>query len=139
VKDPTGNIWYVATRFPGVQQVKGMRTLTPYLHHQNPLGLIDFLKQAFSAQELGVYKSPEGRVMHAALRIGEAIVEMGEAEPMPAGFYLYVQDADALYRQAVAAGAKSRLAPADQPYGDRIGVVEDGWGNTWCIATHLGR
>jgi PhnB protein len=139
VKDPTGNIWYMATRFPGVQGVKGMRTLTPYLHHQNPLGLIDFLKQAFSAQELGVYKSPEGRVMHAALRIGEAIVEMGEAEPMPAGFYLYVQDADALYRQAVAAGAKSLLAPADQPYGDRIGVVEDGWGNTWCIATHLGR
>ena len=77
--------------------------------------------------------------MHAALRIGDAIVEMGEAEPMPAGFYLYVPDADALYRQAVAAGARSLLTPADQPYGDRMAVVEDGWGNTWCIATHLGR
>lgn len=139
VKDPTGNLWYIATRFPGVGQWEGMRALTPYLHHHNPLGLIDFLKQAFSAQELGVYKSPEGRVMHAALQIGDAIVEMGEAEPMPAGFYLYVPDADALYRQAVAAGAKSVYAPADQPYGDRMGVVEDGWGNGWCIATHLGR
>jgi uncharacterized glyoxalase superfamily protein PhnB len=139
VKDPSGNIWYMATRFPGAGQWEGMRTLTPYLHHQNPLGLIDFLKQGFSAQELGVYKSPEGRVMHAALRIGDAIVEMGEAASMPAGFYLYVPDADALYRQAVAAGAKSIYAPADQPYGDRMGVVEDGWGNSWCIATHLGR
>jgi len=139
VKDPTGNLWYIATRFPGVPATEGMRTLTPYLHHQNALGLIDFLKRAFSAQELGVYKSPEGRVMHAALRIGDAVVEMGETTPMPAGFYLYVPDADAFYRQAVAAGAKSVYAPADQPYGDRMGVVEDGWGNGWCIATHLGR
>ena len=138
VKDPTGNMWYIATRFPGVEAAEGMRTLTPYLHHQNALGLIDFLKRAFSAQELGVYKSPEGRVMHAALRIGDAIVEMGETTPMAAGFYLYVPDADALYRQAMAAGAKSVYPPADQPYGDRMGVVEDGWGNGWCIATHLG-
>lgn len=138
VKDATGNLWYIATRFPGAEALEGMRTLTPYLHHQNALGLIDFLKRAFSAQELGVYKSPEGRVMHAALRIGDAIVEMGETTPMPAGFYLYVPDADALYRQAVAAGAKSVYAPADQPYGDRMGVVEDDWGNGWCIATHLG-
>ena len=76
--------------------------------------------------------------MHAALRIGDAIVEMGETTPMPAGFYVYVPDADALYRQAVAAGAKSVYAPADQPYGDRMCVVEDDWGNGWCIATHLG-
>lgn len=138
VKDPTGNIWYMATRLPGVKGVEGMRTVTPYLHHQNAPGLIEFLKRAFDAQELGIYKSPEGRVMHAALRIGDAIVEMGETTPMPAGFYLYVEDADFVYLQALSAGARSIMAPMDQPYGDRMGVVEDDWGNTWCIATHLG-
>jgi PhnB protein len=138
VKDPTGNLWYIATRLPGVMPMEGMRTVTPYMHHENALGLIAFLKQAFGAQELGVYKSPEGRVMHAALRIGDAIVEMGETTPMPASFYLYVPDVDAVYRQAVAAGAKSLLAPADQPYGDRLAVVEDAWGNGWCIAANRG-
>ena len=137
VKDATGNLWYIATRLPGAAAVEGMRTVTPYLHHTNPLGLIDFLKQAFDARELGIYKSPEGRVMHAALRVGTAILEMGEATPMPASFYVYVPDADELYEQAVAAGAKPLLAPTNQPYGDRMGVVEDGWGNTWCIATNL--
>jgi PhnB protein len=139
VKDPTGNIWYMATRLPGATALEGMRTVTPYLHHTNPLGLIDFLKQAFSAQELGIYKSPDGRLMHAVLRIGTAILEMGETTPMPASFYLYVPDANSLYEQAVTAGAKSVYAPVDQPYGDRMGVVEDAWGNTWCIATHLGQ
>jgi uncharacterized glyoxalase superfamily protein PhnB len=139
VKDPTGNLWYIATRLPGVAAMEGMRTVTPYLHHANPLGLIDFLKQAFRAEELGVYKSPEGRLMHAALRVGNAILEMGETTPMPASFYVYVPDADSLYEQAIAAGAKPLFAPINQPYGDRMGVVEDGWGNTWCIATHLGR
>jgi PhnB protein len=137
VKDPTGNIWYMATRLPGAAAVPGMSTVTPYLHHTNPLGLIDFLKQAFSAQELGIFKSPDGRLMHAVLRIGSAILEMGETTPMPASFYLYVPDADGLYEQAITAGAKSVFAPANQPYGDRMGVVEDSWGNTWCIATHL--
>lgn len=139
IKDPAGNLWYVATRLPGVQAVEGQRTVTPYLHHLNPLGLIEFLKQAFGAQELGVYKSPEGRLMHAALRIGNAILEMGETAPMPASLYLYVPDADHVYQQALAAGAKSIHAPADWPYGDRMGVVDDDWGNTWSIATHLGR
>jgi PhnB protein len=138
VKDPTGNLWFMATRFPGVAVVEGMRTVTPFLHQTNPLGLIDFLKQAFSAQELGIHKSPDGRLMHAAVRIGSAVLEMGETTPMPASFYVYVPDADGLYEQAMAAGAKSLLAPVDQPYGDRMGVVEDRWGNTWCIATHLG-
>lgn len=138
VKDPTGNSWYIATRFPGTHAMEGMRTVTPYMHHNNALGLIDFMKQAFSAQELGVFKAPDGRVMHAVVRIGDAIVEMGETTPMPASFYLYVPDADQVCRQAEAAGAKSVFAPADQPYGDRMGVVEDSWGNSWCIATHVG-
>jgi len=139
VKDPTGNLWYMATRFAETAAVEGMRTVTPYLHHQNVPGLIEFLKRAFGADSLGVQRAPDGRVMHADVRIGDAILEMGEAAPMPASFYLYVPDADAVYRQAVAAGAKSLVAPADQPYGDRLAVVEDAWGNGWCIATRLRR
>lgn len=139
VKDPSGNLWYIATRLPGAAAWEGIRSVTPYMHHENVLGLIGFLKQAFSAHELGVFKSPEGRVMHAALRIGDAIVEMGETTPMPATFYLYVPDADTVYRAAVAAGAKSLVPPADQAYGDRLAVVEDPWGNGWCIATHRGQ
>ena len=137
VKDPTGNMWYMATRLAGAPLVEGMRAVTPYLHQTSPLDVIEFLKQAFGAEELGIYKSPEGRVMHSVVRIGDAILEMGETPQMPASMYLYVSDADALYRQAIAAGAKSIFAPVDQPYGDRMGVVEDSWGNTWCIATHL--
>jgi PhnB protein len=139
VKDPTGNTWYIATRLPGAAAVEGMRAVTPYLHQANPLGLIDFLKRAFHAEELGIYKSPDGRVMHSVVRIGDAILEMGETTPMRAGFYMYVPDADALYERAVAAGAKSLYAPVDYPYGDHMGVIEDPWGNTWCIATHLGQ
>jgi len=139
IKDPTGNIWYMATRLPGVAPIEGIRTVTPYLHHGNPMGMIDFMKRAFGAQELGIYKSPDGRLMHAVLRIGNAILEMGETTPMPASFYVYVPDADELYEQAVAAGAKSLFPPVDQPYGDRMGVVEDNWGNSWCIATYMGR
>jgi uncharacterized glyoxalase superfamily protein PhnB len=75
--------------------------------------------------------------MHGALRIGDGAIECGEWEPLPAAFYLYVSDADALYRRAVEAGAKSLYPPSDQPYGDRMGGVEDPWGNTWYIASHL--
>ena len=101
--------------------------------------MLEFLKTALNAVEIGVYKTPEGKLMHGILRIGDGAVEMGEGEGAPSAFYLYVPDADALYKQAVDAGAKSLYAPADQPYGDRVGGVEDAWGNTWHIATHFGQ
>jgi PhnB protein len=76
--------------------------------------------------------------MYARLRIGNAAIELGEAEgpiaSMPSGFYLYVDDADALYERALAAGAKALLPPTDQRYGDRVAVVEDSTGNHWLIA-----
>ena len=139
IKDPTGNNWYLATRLPGAPPVEGLRTVTPFLHQMDPLGFIDFLKRGFGAQELGLHQSPEGRLMHAVLRIGNALVEMGEATPMPATFYVYVPDMDLVYERAIAAGAKPVAAPRDYPYGDRLGVVADNWGNNWCIATHLGQ
>ena len=137
VKDPGGNLWYIATHHG--PRDRELRTVTPYLLRVNALGLIDFLKAAFNAKEIGVYKSPEGQVMHAALRIGDGALEMGEDEGHPSAFYLYVADVDAVYRQALAAGAKPLYQPTDQPFGDRIGAVEDAWANTWCIASHLGR
>jgi uncharacterized glyoxalase superfamily protein PhnB len=137
VKDPTGNVWFIAT--PKGTRHEALRTVTPFLLAANALGLIEFLKTAFGAEEIGVYKSPEGKLLHAALRIGDAALEFGEAQGLPFAFYLYVPDADALYQQAVAAGAKPLYPPSDQPYGDRVGGVEDAWGNTWYIASHLGR
>ncbi len=138
LKDSAGNLWYPATRLAHAGPPEGIRTVVPYLHQQNSLGLIDFLKQAFNATPLGIFKSPQGQLMHGAVRIGDSVIEMGDAPRMPAVFYLYVPDADRLYEQALAAGAKSLSAPADQHYGDRVGAVEDDWGHTWYIATHLG-
>jgi PhnB protein len=137
VKDPTGNLWYIATRHMGTP-LEGVRTVTPYLLANDASGLIEFLREAFSARKEGeIFKSPEGKVMHAMLWIGEAAIEFGESQGLPFAFYLYVPDADALYRQAVAAGATSLFPPSDQPHGDRVGGVEDAWGNTWYIATHF--
>jgi PhnB protein len=138
VKDPVGNQWFIATRLSGVPAPEGMRTVTPYLHQENTVEFIEFLKRAFDAREEGVYKGPDGKVMHAAVWVGNAMMEMGDTDVVPAAFYLYVPDADAAYQQALAAGAKSLYAPVDHPYGDRSGGVEDAWGHTWYIATRLG-
>jgi PhnB protein len=137
VKDLAGNLWFIATHQGPTDGA--LRVVTPYLIRQNALGMLEFLKAAFDATEIGVYKTPEGKLMHAILRVGDGAVEMGEGEGSPSAFYLYVQDADALYKRALEAGARSLYAPADQPYGDRVGGVEDAWGNTWYIATHLGQ
>jgi PhnB protein len=137
VKDPAGNLWFIATHLGPTDGA--LRTVTPYLIRPNALGMVEFLKAAFNATEIGVYKTPDGKLMHGILRIGDGAVEMGEGQGAPSAFYLYVPDADAAHRQAVEAGAKSLYPPADQPYGDRVGGVEDAWGNTWYIATHVGQ
>jgi uncharacterized glyoxalase superfamily protein PhnB len=103
--------------------------------------LISFLKRAFGAEEVAKYASPDGVVHHAVIRVGDSVLEMGEAhgkyETMSAMFYLYVPNLEDVYRQAVAAGATSSQEPTDQPYGDRTAAVKDAFGNTWYIATHL--
>jgi uncharacterized glyoxalase superfamily protein PhnB len=137
VRDLAGNLWFIATHLGPTDGA--LRTVTPYLIRPNAFGMIDFLKAAFNATEIGIYKTPDGKLMHGALRIGDGAVEMGEGEGEPSAFYVYVQDADAVYKQAVEAGAKSLYAPADQPYGDRVAGVEDAWRNTWHIATYLGQ
>jgi len=141
VKDPHGNFWYIATHHGKSHIPEGLQSVNPYLHPRRAEPLISFLKRAFGAQEITKYPSPDGVIHHAVLRVGDAVLEMGEAhgkyEPMPAMFYLYVPNMDAVYRQALAAGATSHQEPTDQPYGDRNAAVKDTFGNTWYIATHV--
>ncbi len=141
VKDAAGNLWYVATSQGESYVPKDLHNVNPYLHPLRAEPLIGFMKRAFGAEEVAKYASPDGVVHHAVVRVGDSVIEMGEAhdkyEPMPAMFYLYAPDADALYRRALAAGAKSLQEPTAQPYGDRNSAVTDSFGNTWYIATHV--
>ena len=141
VRDRAGNFWYIATHKGESYIPKGLYNVNPYLHPLRAEPLIGFLKRAFGAQEAVKEASPDGVVHHAQIRVGNSVVEMGEAhgkhEPMPAMFYLYVPNVDAAYRRAVAAGATSFQQPTDQPYGDRNAGVRDSFGNTWYIATHM--
>ena len=141
VKDAAGNFWYIATAQGGSHVPKGLFSVNPYLHPRRAEPLIGFLKRAFGAEEVAKYASPDGVVHHAVIRVGDSVLEMGEAhgkyEPMEAMFYLYVPNMEVVYRQALAAGATSFQEPTDQPYGDRNAGVKDAFGNKWYIATHV--
>jgi PhnB protein len=119
----------------------GYHSVTPYLTVRGAARLIEFLKQAFGAEEMYRMPMPDGTVGHAEIRIGDSRIMMGEASeqwpPMPASLYFYVPDADAVYARALEAGAESVMALADQFYGDRHGGVRDPSGNVWWIATHI--
>ena len=137
IQDPAGNYWYIGRPLTGPVVPAGLSTVTPYLHPVGAPAYIEFLKQAFGAVEEARHLGPGGRVMHAQVRIGNAAIELGEPDPalpMPTTFYLYVDDADALYARAVAAGATSLAPPTDQWYGDRTASVQDATGNIWYIA-----
>ena len=137
VSDAFGNHWYIATAFGASYVPEGRRTVTPFVHPRGVPEYIEFLERAFSA-EIEIRAEHQGIVMHARMKIGSGAIEMGDTqgttEPMRTGFYLYVADADAVYAQAVAAGATSLAAPSDQSYGDRMGSVMDAQGIVWFIA-----
>ena len=118
----------------------GYHSVTPYLLTSEAARLIDFLKQAFAADERERVSRPDGAIMHAEVKIGDSVVMMGEPMepygPMPASLYVYVHDMDAIYQRALQAGATSVMEPADQFYGDRSAGVKDPFGNLWWIATH---
>lgn len=141
VRDVAGNYWYIATNKTTGHTPEGLRAVTPYLHPRGAASLIDFLERAFGAEEQYRAQSADGVIHHATVKIGDSMIEMGEAhgqwQPMPTTFFLYVDDVDAWYERAMAAGATSRGAPADQPYGDRVGGVADAFGNLWYLATHI--
>lgn len=142
VKDPFGNVWYIATPRDWVPSAEGIRAVQPFLHLRDAHNVIPFLETAFGAEALGVAKSPEGLILHATIKIANATLELNEAygefQPMPAYLHVYVPDTDAIYAQAVRAGATGVTPPANAPYGDRAATVKDPFGNTWFLATYLG-
>ena len=136
VSDSFGNTWFIATRFGPDYVGTDLGHVTPCLFPSNAPPLIDFLKRAFGAKVEGL-REQGGRLVHAFVRIGEAMVEMaeaGEQTSRPFGFYMHTDDVDALYHRALAAGAVSLLPPADQPFGDRLAIVQDPAGNRWLAA-----
>jgi uncharacterized glyoxalase superfamily protein PhnB len=142
-KDQFGNHWYIATPKGWTPGPEGLRSVQPYLHLREAHKMIPFLEAAFGAEAMGVHKSPEGAVLHGTIRIGNATLEIdeahGEFQPMPCHLHVYVPDTDAVYAQALRAGATSIEVPQDKPYGDRAAGVKDAWGNSWFIATYLGQ
>jgi PhnB protein len=143
VKDQFSNLWYIAITKGWTPGPEGLRSVQPYLHLREAHKMIPFLEAAFGSEAMGVHKSPQGAVLHATIRIGNATLEIdeahGEFQPMPCHLHVYVPDTDAVYAQALRAGATSVEAPQDKPYGDRSAGVKDAWGNSWFIATHLGQ
>lgn len=127
----------------------GYHTVTPYLSIKNAASAIDFYKKAFNAKELFRMADPSGKIGHAELQIGDSKIMLSDEFPgmsMPSpqtvggasiGIHLYVENVDALFKQAVAAGAKVDRPVSDQFYGDRLGKLTDPFGHTWSIATHI--
>jgi uncharacterized glyoxalase superfamily protein PhnB len=134
------------------QQVRpipeGFHTVTPHLVCANAAEAIEFYKKAFGAVEVGRMPSPDGKIMHASLRIGDSPLMLADEFPgygslgplalkgTPVVIHLYVQDVDAVYAQAVAAGAQAAMPPAEMFWGDRYGQLVDPFGHRWSLATH---
>lgn len=118
---------------------EGYNTIIPYLIVNNAAGFMQFMQDVFGAQETMRHMRDESTIMHAEMRVGDSVIMLadatGEYLPSPAGMFVYVQDADATFDKAMAAGATSVLAMCDQPYG-RTGGVKDPFGNTWWVTTH---
>ena len=119
----------------------GFHTVTPYLAVPDAQALIDFVVKVFDAKEREVIRRPDGQIRHAEVQIGDSIIMLGRTSSTfgtaTATLYVYVDDADARYQKALAAGATSIREPADQFYGDRHAGVKDPNDITWWIATHF--
>jgi len=128
---------------------EGMRTVTPHLVCAGAADAIEFYKKAFGAVEMARLPDPQGRVMHAMIRIGDSAVmlvdenrDWGALGPKtlkgtPVTIHLYVDDADAFAARAVKAGAKITMPVEDMFWGDRYGKLEDPFGHHWSVATHV--
>ncbi len=135
---------------PQVKPVpEGMHTVTPHLVCAGAADAIEFYKKAFKAVEMSRLPGPQGKVLHAMIRIADSAVMLGEEFPdcgafgpkalkgSPVTIHLYVEDADAFVKRAVAAGAKITMPLEDMFWGDRYGKIEDPFGHHWSIATHI--
>jgi PhnB protein len=125
---------------------EGFTTVTPQLHIDGAARAIDFYRNAFGATELERAMDPSGtKIWHAMLRIGNSVVFVNDvfremdpnAKQSNSSLWLYVEDVDAWFKRAVAAGATPAMPPMDAFWGDRMGQVVDPFGQKWTIATHI--
>ena len=128
---------------------QGYHSATPYLIVNGAARAIEFYKKAFGATELMRFPGPGGKLMHAEIKVGDSPIMLADEMPemeakspqayggTPVGIMLYVTDADATFKQAVAAGAKVVKPVQDQFYGDRSGTLIDPFGHKWTIGTHV--
>ena len=122
-------------------------TVTPSLVMKDCNKTIEFYKKALGAQELMRMPGPDGKIMHAEIKVGNSHVMMNDeimgsksAETLgasPVTFYLYVEDADSSFKKAIAAGCKEIMPVADMFWGDRMGAVSDPYGYKWNFSTHV--
>jgi PhnB protein len=123
--------------------------VVPYLCVSDAAGAIEFYKKGFGATEIMRLPDPSGKIGHAEVKIGKALVmladefpEHGHVSPKTLGgstvkLHMYVEGVDAFFEKAVAAGAKVLIPLADQFYGDRSGRLEDPFGHVWVVSTHI--
>ena len=128
----------------------GFHTITPHLIIKDAAGAIDFYKKAFGAEELSRMAMPDGRLIHASLKIGDSVLMLCDEFPehgagggspntlnnFHATIHMYVEDVDKAFQRAVDAGAVASMPPQDMFWGDRYGRVVDPFGQPWSIATH---
>jgi len=127
---------------------QGFHSVTPYLTLNDTARAIDFYKRAFGAQEVTRMNAPDGKVVHAEIRIGDSIIMLGDEMPgmgyrspqslggTTVGINIYVEDVDKVFNQAVSAGAQVEAQVADMFWGDRYGRLKDPFGHSWSVATH---
>jgi PhnB protein len=127
----------------------GMHTVTPHLTCAGAADAIEFYKKAFNATEMGRLSGPQGKLIHASIRIGDSAVMLVDEFPdwgnlgpkslngSPVTIHLYVEDVDAAFERAIGAGAKITMPLEDTFWGDRYGVLEDPFGHHWSLATHI--
>jgi PhnB protein len=129
---------------------EGYHSVTPMFMFKDTRKAIEFYKRAFGAEEHYAMPGPDGKgVMHAEVRIGNSIIMMGDENPQqpcksaetiggsPVSFYLYVENVDSAFRRVIEAGAESRMPVQDMFWGDRAGTVQDPFGYSWTLATHI--
>lgn len=123
---------------------EGFHTVTPYLVINDGARAIEFYKKAFGAKEIMRMPGPDGKTSHAEIKIGDSIVMMGSApnahQPQgesPVNIFLYLDDVDTTFKNALGAGAKELQPLGNQPWGDRYGRVTDPFGHVWALATHV--
>ena len=119
----------------------GFARVSPYMMIADADSLVVFLQQAFDAKALHISRRADGKIANAQMQIGDCLFMLSEASeafpPMPASYYLYVENADKMVAQALAAAGELIMEVADKPYGDRQGGVRDPVGNLWWISQRL--